>query len=156
MAWADYLHTGNARSISRYYDELKPKTLLALAGTNVLVSTRTGLQSKEFLKSIHFNGKELRDIVDWPTAEADGYNFQEFNTVVNAFHYRSLVLMEKMAMVMDKTDDSWALSRSNPVSAGFSSNPVRAISSMPKLCCRRFVGQLQWNSSADLSLTTLI
>ena len=106
MAWADYLHTGNARSISRYYDELKPKTLLALAGTNVLVSTRTGLQSKEFLKSIHFNGKELRDIVDWPTAEADGYNFQEFNTVVNAFHYRSLVLMEKMAMVMDKTDDA--------------------------------------------------
>lgn len=46
MAWADYLHTGNARSIARYYDELKPKTLLALAGTNVLISSRTGCKPK--------------------------------------------------------------------------------------------------------------
>ncbi len=105
MAWADYLYTGNSRSIARYYEELKPKTLLALAATNALISTRTGLQTREFLQSIHFNGNALRDIVDWPTTEADGYDFRDFNTVVNAFHYRSLVQMAQIAQALDKTED---------------------------------------------------
>ena len=86
MAWADYLQTGNTRSMARYYDELKPKTLLALAGTDGLISSRTGLQTPEFHRSIHFNNKELKDIVDWPTGESDGYVFTNINTVVNAFH----------------------------------------------------------------------
>lgn len=106
MAWADYWHTGNQRSLERYYDELKPKTLRALTATNGLISTRTGLQKKEFLKSIHFDGKALRDIVDWPTTEADKYDFRDFNTVVNAFHYRSLVLMAQIAEVLGKAGDA--------------------------------------------------
>lgn len=104
MAWADYLQTGNARSMARYYDELKPKTLLALAGPDGLISSRTGRQTPEFLQSIHFNGKELKDIVDWPTGESDGYVFQDINTVVNAFHFRSLVLMEKIARALGHSD----------------------------------------------------
>ena len=102
MAWADYLHTGNSRSMARYYDELKPKTLLALAGEDGLISTRNGRQTKEFLKSIHFNNQALKDIVDWPQSEADGYEFRDFNTVVNAFHYRSLVLMTEIARSLGK------------------------------------------------------
>ena len=66
MAWIDYLHTGNSDLIREFYEELKPKTLTALTGKNKLISTKTGLQGKDFLQSIHFNGKELRDIVDWP------------------------------------------------------------------------------------------
>ena len=106
MAWADYLNTGNSRSLAKYYDELKPKTLLALAADDGLISTRTGRQSKEFLKSIHFNGRALRDIVDWPTKEADGYEFKDFNTVVNAFHYQSLVRMSQIAQVLNQPDDA--------------------------------------------------
>ena len=106
MAWADYLHTGNSRSMARYYDQLKPKTLLALAGPDHLISTRTGLQNKEFLQSIHFNGRKLVDIVDWPTSEADGYQFKEFNTVVNACHYQSLVLMARIADALGKREDA--------------------------------------------------
>jgi hypothetical protein len=106
MAWADYRHTGNVRLLARYYAELPPKTLLALAGPDGLVSTRTGRQTPEFLRSIHFNGKELKDIVDWPTGEADGYVFTETNTVVNAFHYRALVLMEQIARVLGRADDA--------------------------------------------------
>lgn len=106
MAWADYWHTGNKRSLERYYDELKPKTLQGLTTTNGLVSTRTGSQSREFRQSIHFNGSALKDIVDWPTTEADQYDFRDFNTVVNAFHHRSLVLMAQIAEALGKGADA--------------------------------------------------
>ena len=115
MAWMDYLHTGNNDLILEYYDELKPKTLIALTEKNGLISTRTGLQTKEFMESIHFNGKELQDIVDWPDerlskalkgGETDAYEFKDYNTAVNAFHYHSLVLMAKMADVIGKKRDA--------------------------------------------------
>jgi hypothetical protein len=106
MVWTDYLHTGNSRSMARYYNELKPKTMLALAGPDGLISTRTGLQNKEFHQSIHFNNNTLRDIVDWPTGETDGYDFKDFNTVVNACHYKSLVDMAKIAAALNKQDDA--------------------------------------------------
>jgi hypothetical protein len=114
MTWADYMQTGDRSVIARYYEEIKPKTLLALAGDHLLITTRTGLATKEVFDVLHFNEKELRDIVDWPhnslsqTAggETDDYDFKTYNTVVNAFHYRSLVLMEQMAKTLDKADDA--------------------------------------------------
>jgi hypothetical protein len=44
--------------------------------------------------------------VDWPKGETDGFVFTNVNSVVNAFHYRSLVLMEKIATAIDKPDDA--------------------------------------------------
>jgi hypothetical protein len=115
MAWADYLYTGNAESMEKYYADLKAKTLLALARRDGLISTRTGLVTKNVLSSIHFEG-QLRDIVDWPPAsfaadsngpgERDGYVFTNINTVVNAFHYRALVLTSRIAAALNKTEDS--------------------------------------------------
>jgi hypothetical protein len=124
MAWADYMTTGDARFLEERYDELKKKTLIALAREDGLISTRTGLVTPEFLKSIHYHGRQFRDIVDWPQGtpanetelrsghgsvtfegETDRYVFSEINTVVNAFHYRNLVLMEKIAGVLDKNED---------------------------------------------------
>lgn len=115
MAWADYMHTGDKEVIEMFYEELKPKTLSALTTKNGLISTRTGLQSKEFLALIHFNGKELRDIVDWPHGsmshalqggETDNFDFRDYNTVVNAFHYHSLVLMSRIADAIGKSTDA--------------------------------------------------
>ena len=106
MAYADYLYTGNTKFISQYYDELKPKTLLALAEDDGLISTRTGLQTPEFLKSIHYQHGKLRDIVDWPKGETDRFVFTNVNTVVNAFHCRALVLMEKIATALKKPDEA--------------------------------------------------
>jgi len=71
----------------------------------------------EFKESIFFNGKELRDIVDWPQrssaipegGETDGYVFTDYNTVVNAFHYHTLRLMEKMARAVGKTQEAGQL-----------------------------------------------
>ena len=124
MAWADYMATGNSEFLEKYYDELKKKTLLALAREDGLISTRTGLVTKDFLESIHYQGDSFRDIVDWPqgtpanetelrsghgsvslAGETDRYIFSDINTVVNAFHYRNLVLMAKIAGVLDKTED---------------------------------------------------
>lgn len=115
MAWIDYLHTGNSDLIREFYEELKPKALTDLTEKNGLISTKTGLQTKDFLQSIHFNGKELRDIVDWPHGgmshalvggETDEYDFENYNTVVNAFHYHSLVLMSKMAAAIGENRDA--------------------------------------------------
>ncbi len=113
MAWADYLHTGNTRVIEKYYDDLRAKTLLALETPEGLISTRTGLQTKAFLQTIHFNGEKLVDIVDWPDGrqgiqpdgETDHYEYKDYNTVVNAFYYRSLVLMARMAGALNRTGD---------------------------------------------------
>jgi len=104
MAWADYLHTGNTESIKAYYDDLRAKTMMVLETEKGLISTLTGLQTKEFLESIHLNRDQIRDIVDWPSyqglppgGETDNYEFRTYNTVVNAFYYHSLVLMAKIA-----------------------------------------------------------
>lgn len=114
MAWADYLHTGNTEIIRKYYDDLKAKTLMALETENGLISTCTGLQTKDFLKSIHFNGSKLRDIVDWPHGgmgrgsggETDNFDFSEYNTVVNAFYYQSLVYMSEMSKAIGKESEA--------------------------------------------------
>jgi len=111
IAWADYLYTGNTESMERYYSDLKAKTLIALGHEDGLISTRTGLVTEDVLKSIHFGGKSIRDIVDWPPesfggpGEQDGYVFTDINTVVNMFHYQALVLMSKIARTLNEPDD---------------------------------------------------
>ncbi|NLZ06165.1 MAG: family 78 glycoside hydrolase catalytic domain [Phycisphaerae bacterium] len=115
MAWADYLYTGDTDSIEHFYDDLKAKTLRALAREDGLISTQTGLVTDEVLASIHFRGT-LRDIVDWPHGnilglqggygETDDFEFKPINTVVNAFHYRALVLMSRIAQVIDEEQDA--------------------------------------------------
>lgn len=121
MAWEDYMYTGNKQSIMNFYDDLKAKTLIALADDQGFISTRTGKVTPEVLKSIHFGG-QLRDIVDWPHTgilglekneggETDGFVFQDINTVVNAYHYRALTLMSKMAEVTGNSQDAGMFAR---------------------------------------------
>lgn len=123
LAWNDYLYTGDDSFIKKYYPELQKKILMPLAGSNGLISTRTNKQTPEFLESIHitkdFDGKHgLKDNVDWPQVgdyiggekeyggETDGFVYNDYNSVVNAFYYRDLVLMEKIALVLHKTNDA--------------------------------------------------
>lgn len=116
MAWNDYLYTGNKKSLERFYDDLKAKTLMGLKEENGLISTRTDKQTPALLQAIHFRGKALRDIVDWPQSgilglgksepgEADGYVFTTYNTVVNAYHYHALQLMSRIAEVIGNEAD---------------------------------------------------
>lgn len=123
LAWNDYMYTGDDLFLKKYYSELQRKVLLPLAGTNGLISTRTNKQTDEFLQSLHitktFDGRRgLHDIVDWPQngdyignekehkGESDGFVFNTYNSVINAYYYRNLVLMQKIAKTLGKTSDA--------------------------------------------------
>lgn len=115
IAWNDYMYTANKSSLENYYVDLKAKTLTALSDENGFISVKTGKVTPEVLKSIHFNGT-LKDIVDWPHTgilglekeeggETDGYVFTDINTVVNAYHYRALTLIAKIAEILGEQED---------------------------------------------------
>ena len=120
IAWYDYLYTGNVELIKKYYDLLRLKTLDAFRQPNGLISTTAVPQRLGFLDSIHyktFDAKQgLRDITDWPQkgnkiagpnypGESDGFVFCAYNSVVNAYYYKSLLLMKEFARLLDKKDD---------------------------------------------------
>ena len=124
MAWAYYMQTGDADLLKDRYVDLKRKSLIGLTDETGLISTRTGKKTKEFLKSLNFPGtvEKFRDNVDWPHGrkksggpggpaspleggETDGYVFTDHNTVVNSFHYRSLVLMAEIARITGHDED---------------------------------------------------
>ncbi|WP_460965668.1 alpha-L-rhamnosidase-related protein [Spirosoma litoris] len=135
IAWYDYLNSGDPRTVEALYPELKAKLLLPLARPDGLISTRTGLQTAEFKKSIHydtFDGRPtIQDIVDWPqqgvlglgkkeVGETDGFVFRNYNSVVNAFHYQGLLFMAQLANRLGKADDAaFYTSRSNQVKKAF-------------------------------------
>lgn len=123
IAWIDYEYTGNDGLLKKYYPELQHKMLMPLAGPNGLISTRTNKQSDAFLKTIHItktfdNRRGLHDNVDWPQTgdyigpekeykgETDGFIYNTYNSVINAYYYRNLVLMQKIALVLGKKEDA--------------------------------------------------
>lgn len=122
MAWADYEYTGDASCLADWYSDLQAKTLEALAREDGLIGTTDDRLTTAVMDSVHFTAdrrrltgaKTLKDIVDWPPAnfatrsagERDGYDMVPVNTVVNAFHYRALTLMEKIAGVLGKSADA--------------------------------------------------
>lgn len=116
IAWYDYLYTGDKRSLENNYEILKRKTLSALARQDGLISTERP-QTPEFLESIGLKNAKLKDIVDWPhtgilglgkneAGETDGFDFKPVNTVVNAYYYRALDWMARIAAVLNKDEDA--------------------------------------------------
>ena len=112
IAWNDYMYTGDMRSIEANYEILKARTLQSLRRDNGLISTTDDrVQSNEFKQSIRFYGN-MRDIVDWPRCgdwphgEDDHYHLTDYNTVVNAFHYRALSILQQMAALTSRTAEA--------------------------------------------------
>lgn len=112
LAWNDYLYTGNSDSLRQHYDALKSKTLVALADETGLISTRTEKLNEEVMRSISVKVK-IGDLVDWPQAgvitkdgETDGFVFSTYNVVINAYHYRVIDLMRRIAEVVGRTEDA--------------------------------------------------
>ena len=104
-AWQDYQFTGDPTSLAAHYDDLKADTLRALERDDGLISTVEPPVPASVTQSIHFKGK-LKDVVDWPPDERDGYQMVPVNTVVNAFHCRALSLMADIAEASGELDDA--------------------------------------------------
>ncbi len=119
MAWADYMYTGETESLELFYDDLCLKTLIDLARDDGLISTKSEQCTPAFERRLHLYHPRyifehgLRDLVDWPPGsfteggqgERDGHEMRPINTVINAFHYHALVLMARIALVLDKSAD---------------------------------------------------
>ncbi len=119
MAWADYMYTGETTSLEAFYNDLCVKTLIDLARDDGMISTESELCTKEFEERLHLHhsryifGHGLRDLVDWPPGsfteggqgERDGHEMLPVNTVVNAFHYRALILMSRIALALGRADN---------------------------------------------------
>ena len=101
IAWADYLQTGNADLLYRYYDALKLDTFTWAANGDGLMK---GFPN--FPQSVN------SDVVDWPAEDRDGFVIKDgrylnwTNSVNNAFYYRSLQLMANIATVIGRTNDA--------------------------------------------------
>ncbi len=104
LGWYDYWYTGDKTVIRDNYAALKAKTLVALERPDGLISTVSPPVPETVLHSI-YRHKPIRDIVDWPPDQRDGYVMRPVNTVVNAFHYRSLVLMARIARALGHVKD---------------------------------------------------
>jgi len=93
MAYADFMQTGDTNWLAGRYAGLKSKLQLDRARPDGLVGS-----SDANIKS--------GDLVDWPAGERDGFVFTHANTVVNAFHLRTLALMSKLAGALHQDDDA--------------------------------------------------
>ena len=112
MAWDDYMYTGDDSSLRHHYEDLKAKTLIDLADERGLIATANMTDS--LLERIHYSGraqkqfgnKPITNIVDWPQSERDGFDDKPVNAVVNALHYRAVVLFARIAEALGEHDDA--------------------------------------------------
>jgi len=95
MAWQDYLYTGNADSLEAHYEVLQSNTLEAFLNDDYLVE-----------KPENAGSPWGRDLIDWPNALRDGYQFSQVNTVINTFNYRAIALLGQIAGVLGREDDA--------------------------------------------------
>lgn len=94
LAWNDYLWSGDDRSLRAHYPTLRDRAMIHRRTADGLFEGWNG------------NG-EIVDIVDWPGGERDGYDMNPtVKTVVTAFHYHALVLLEKIALRLGKQADA--------------------------------------------------
>lgn len=93
MVHADWMHTGDRAWLAARYESLKPKLLLERARADGLLTSNAAQIKKG-------------DLVDWPAAERDRFVFTPINTVVNAFHLRSLALMAELADALGHDSDA--------------------------------------------------
>ena len=101
IAWADWMWTGDTRSIAKYWKSLSEDKLLSQYARPADGLLLTGGERQKGCV-IPDGG----DIVDWPPAERDGFDMRPVNGVINAFHYRNLVELSQMAAALGKSDES--------------------------------------------------
>lgn len=98
LAWADYLQTSNTELLFDHYDALVTKLFLDRARSDGLI--------RGFPDAPQSSGNS--DIVDWPGGERDGFVMRDndYSAVINAFYYRCLRIMTRVARLVGRTNDA--------------------------------------------------
>lgn len=107
LAYNHYLFSGDNSILTKYLDLLKAHTLHEFIDTSNGLVTTMGVKSEdERLIGINRNGI-IEDIVDWPQSTDEKFNFQftEYNSVVNAYHYYVCLLMTKIYQALDLNEE---------------------------------------------------
>ncbi len=104
LAWNDYAYTGDVAGLKEFYADLQAKSLLGLERPDGLISTVQPPVPAEVGRAIHID--RIRDLVDWPKHERDGYDLRPVNSVVNAFHALALRRLAQIALALDHADDA--------------------------------------------------
>ncbi len=114
MAWADWMWTGDTRSIGKYYASLKGDKLMDRFARPSDGLLETGGERRKGAKP------GASDIVDWPAESRDGFVFKPVNAVVNAFYHRNLLELADIAGALGRPDDAAAfVARAKAVHAAF-------------------------------------
>ena len=101
----DYaLYTGDLTSVEKWYDRLKENLLLDGMNEDHLLNAH---DLENIPGSIGINNVpiKVRDIVDWPAPERDGYEMAEVNLVPNCWFYMALCRMAEIAKLLKKMSD---------------------------------------------------
>ena len=102
IAWEDYLHTGNTDLLRKYYDVLRKDSFIWATTGDGLMRGFPG-----------YPQTTNSDVVDWPAGDRDGFEglsrhgYRNWtNAVNNAFYYRSLRVMARIADVIGRTNEA--------------------------------------------------
>ena len=101
MCWADWMWSGDIRSVAKNYQRLKEEKLLARYARAKDGLLETGGEAR---KGCRIPGGG--DIVDWPAGERDGFVFTPVNAVVNAFYHLNLRQLSDMALALGKKEEA--------------------------------------------------
>jgi alpha-L-rhamnosidase len=105
IAWEEWLHTGRRDLLDRRYDALVSQLLQPLAREDGLLRIDDRAADPAFLRTIGMQ-EPIRTLVDWPAGERDGHVIVPVDSVVNAFQYRSLVVMSEIAEAVGRREDA--------------------------------------------------
>ena len=99
MCWLDWMYTGDASRIRRYYDLMK----------NQRMWSGCARQSDGLLVTDYANSSDVSrpcDIVDWAMCYRDGFVFTHVNAIVNALRYSNLRDMADMSRAIGREADA--------------------------------------------------
>jgi len=112
IAYNDYMYTGDVSFLEKYYEELKMRTLWQYASDDDhLLHSGQDITDTHLLHSLHTHSQYIRDIVDWPSIERDGYSIDECNASTNAFYYQALATFAKIAEAVGNSRDARCFER---------------------------------------------
>jgi len=108
LAYHYYIYSGDIKFLDEIYSNLQYKSLIELERADGLITTKSAALNNDLMKKLGFKDTKtkINDIVDWPQVERDGYEMLPVNTVVNSFYYNNLVIMSKIAGILNKIQDS--------------------------------------------------